>query len=145
MEKAPMSDGNPDETTIFIKVPKDECNELFTFLNSSGIKARKSLGVTDPVSSQMDRQKLDKELAKGTPYLMVRGVAKLIASGLNAYAKWKTGRKILVEKAAEGVEFIAEDFTVEEIKKLRPTDLLVIEPLNNQSNQPKTKEQKDKK
>jgi hypothetical protein len=145
MEKAPLDGPNPDETTIFIKVPKGECDELFAFLNSSGIKAKKSLGIMDAAGSEIDQQKSGSELAKKTPYLMVCGVAKLIASSLNAYTKWKTGRKILIEKPAEGLKFITEDFSVEEIQKLHRKDLIVIEPSTDQSNQLKTTEQKDRK
>src|ERR1700690_4123984 len=129
MTKEPLSGDQPEQITVMIEVPRVECNTLFDFLNSKGVKAVKNFGIQNSIPPDIDPGKIAEIAKNGTPYLMVYGAVKIMTAAFNAYAEMHK-REIKIKKPFKGgIEVTAKNFTVKELKDVGVTDLIKFEPL----------------
>jgi hypothetical protein len=136
MTKEPLSGDQSDEITVFIQVPRVECNELFSFLNSNGVKAVKSFGVQNSIPVDIDAQNIAEIAKNGTPYLMVYGVVKIMASAFNAYAETHKKEIKVIKPMQGGIEVTAKNFGVQELKEMGVVDLIKFAPLSDDEEPP---------
>jgi hypothetical protein len=112
------------DTTVFIRVPRADCNALHDFLNAHGVRAVKSFGITNSVVPMPDPQKLA-ELAKdGTPYIMAYAVANVLIAAFKAYAKTHKKKFTIVKNSKGGIRISAENITPKELEEVGAFDLI---------------------
>ena len=115
---------NNEEITVYIQVPRTECNVLFEFLNANGVGAVKSFGIQNSLVGSIDPEKLAQIAKDGTPYLMVYGAIKLVAAALDAFAKTHKKKLKIVKNSKGGIEISAENITPKELQEVHVFDLL---------------------